>query len=239
MIRLHRLNKSYGALRAVRDLDLEVPAGQLFCFLGPNGAGKTTTIKMMTGLVRPDGGEIVLDGVDARRDPVEARRRLGYIPDMPYLYERLTVVEYLEFVGRLYEVPRDELRRRAGEYLEIFSLGEKRGALIRNLSHGMRQRVIYAATLLHEPRVLLVDEPFVGLDPHSIRLIKDLLRARTRQGVTIFMTTHILAIAEEIADRIGIIDGGCLAACGTLDELRVSFDAGAGLEDFFLRLTGS
>lgn len=237
MIQLSKLNKSYGPLRAVNDLDLEVPAGELFCFLGPNGAGKTSTIKMMTGLVRPDSGTILIDGIDARANPMEARRRLGYIPDTPYLYERLTVVEYLEFVGQLYEVPRAELRARADEYLEIFTLTEKRGALIRNLSHGMRQRVIYAATLLHNPRVLLVDEPFVGLDPHSIRLIKDLLRARTRTGVTIFMTTHILAIAEEIADRIGIIDRGRMAVCGTMAELRGQFQQGSGLEDLFLRLT--
>lgn len=237
MIRLEKLSKRYGSLQAVDALDLEVPAGELFCFLGPNGAGKTSTIKMMTGLVRPDAGSIFLDGIDAVAQPVEARRRLGYIPDTPYLYERLTVVEYLEFVGQLYDVPRPALREKADRYLEIFSLREKRTALIKNLSHGMRQRVIYAATLLHDPRVMLVDEPFVGLDPHSIRLIKDLLRERTRQGMTIFMTTHILAIAEEIADRIGIIDHGRLAACGTLPELRATFRDGHGLEDLFLRLT--
>jgi ABC-2 type transport system ATP-binding protein len=237
MIRLHQLSKRYGSLQAVDALDLEVPAGELFCFLGPNGAGKTSTIKMMTGLVRPDAGSIILDGIDAVAQPVEARRRLGYIPDTPYLYERLTVVEYLEFVGQLYDVPRAALREKADRYLEIFSLQEKRTALIKNLSHGMRQRVIYAATLLHDPRVMLVDEPFVGLDPHSIRLIKDLLRERTRQGMTIFMTTHILAIAEEIADRIGIIDHGKMVACGTMSELRATFRDGQGLEDLFLRLT--
>jgi ABC-2 type transport system ATP-binding protein len=238
MIQIEKLNKSYGPLHAVRDLDLLVPAGELFCFLGPNGAGKTSTIKMMSGLVRPDSGHIRLDGVDTMKDPIEARRRLGYIPDTPYLYERLTVVEYLEFVGRLYGVPKAELKSGAEQYLEIFTLQEKRAALIRNLSHGMRQRLIYAATLMHNPKVLLVDEPFVGLDPHSIRLIKDLLRERTRQGMTILMTTHILAIAEEIGDRIGIIDHGQMVACGTLAELREKFQHGSRLEDLFLRLTG-
>ncbi|MFO1530394.1 MAG: ABC transporter ATP-binding protein, partial [Kiritimatiellia bacterium] len=220
MIELHGLHKTYGGFHAVKGLDLLVPSGELFCFLGPNGAGKTTTIKMMTGLVRPDRGFIRIAGLDALARPVEAKRMMGYIPDTPYLYERLTVVEFMRFVGELYHVPRGRLAAAVEEQIQVFGLSEKRSSLLKELSHGMRQRVIYGATLLHDPAVLLVDEPFIGLDPHSIRLIKDLLRERTRRGMTVFMTTHILAIAEEIASRIGIIDRGVLVACGTLDELK-------------------
>ncbi|MFT5123685.1 MAG: ABC-2 type transport system ATP-binding protein [Kiritimatiellia bacterium] len=238
MIQLEGLNKSFGALHAVKDLNLEVPAGELFCFLGCNGAGKTTTIKMMTGLVRPDAGRIMLDGINAIADPVPAKSIMGYIPDMPFLYDRLTVSEFAQFSADLYRMPRAESQKDIGTYLEIFGLTDKRSTLIKDLSHGMRQRVIYASTLLHRPKILLVDEPFIGLDPHSIRMLKDLLRARTREeGMTIFMTTHILAIAEEIADRIGIIDHGKLIACGTMDELREREAHTGALEDLFLQLT--
>ncbi len=237
MIRLEHLYKSYGSVAAVQDLCLEVPAGELFCFLGPNGAGKTTSIKMMTGLVKPDRGHITLAGQDALRHPLEARRHVGYIPDMPFLYDRLTPMEFLQFTGELYGMGRAELTARAGQMLEVFGMTQRAHTLCRDLSHGMRQRVIYAATLLHEPKVLLVDEPFIGLDPHSIRLIKDLLRERTRAGMTVLMTTHILAIAEEIGDRIGIIDQGRLVVCGTLEELHAAKPGAARLEDLFLSLT--
>lgn len=237
MIRLEQLNKRYGDLQAVDHLDLDVPSGELFCFLGPNGAGKTTSIKMMTGLVRPDSGHITLAGVDALQDPVKSRSLLGYIPDMPFLYDRLTPMEFLRFTGDLYQMPRDEVEDKAAEMLEIFGMTPRLHTLCRDLSHGMRQRVIYAATLMHNPKVMLVDEPFIGLDPHSIRLIKDLLRERTRQGMTVLMTTHILAIAEEIGDRIGIIDRGKLIACGTLDELKDAAPGSNRLEDLFLSLT--
>jgi ABC-2 type transport system ATP-binding protein len=237
MIRLQNLCKRYGDLQAVDHLDLEVPSGELFCFLGPNGAGKTTTIKMMTGLVRPDSGQISLGGVDALQDPVVSRRQLGYIPDMPFLYDRLTPMEFLRFTGDLYHMPRHTVADKAAEMLEIFGMMERAHMLCRDLSHGMRQRVIYAATLMHEPKVLLVDEPFIGLDPHSIRLIKDLLREHTRRGMTVLMTTHILAIAEEIGDRIGIIDRGKMVACGTLEELKETAPESSRLEDLFLSLT--
>lgn len=237
MIQLDRLNKHYGTLHAVNDLSLTVPDGELFCFLGPNGAGKTTSIKMMTGLVRPDSGSIHLAGIDAVVDPVAAHQELGYIPDMPFLYDRLTPMEFLQFVGDLFHMKRSEVREKAARQLEIFGMQDKAHVLTKDLSHGMRQRVIYAATLMHNPRVLLVDEPFIGLDPHSIRLIKDLLREHTRQGMTVLMTTHILAIAEEIGDRIGIIDRGRLIACGTLEELRAKSSHEERLEDMFLRMT--
>lgn len=237
MIRLSNLNKRYGSLQAVQDLTLTIDTGELFCFLGPNGAGKTTSIKMMTGLVKPDSGSIELAGVDAGREPVRARSQLGYIPDMPFLYDRLTPLEFLQFTGELYGMTSAEVKEKAPRMLETFGMLPQAHTLNRDLSHGMRQRVIYAASLLHDPKILLVDEPFIGLDPHSIRLIKDLLREHTRNGMTVLMTTHILAIAEEIGDRIGIMDQGKLVACGTLDELKAASPDKGRLEDLFLALT--
>lgn len=237
MIDVKNLSKRFGALRAVDGLDLRVPRGELFCFLGPNGAGKTTTIKMLTGLVRPDGGSIHIGGIDILRNPVEAKRALGYIPDMPYLYERLTPVEYIEFVGDLYDVPPHGMKEALGVEFDRFGLTACRGSLIGDLSHGMRQRLIYVATFLHAPSVILVDEPLVGLDPYTIRMIKDLLTSKARAGVTIFLTTHILALAEEIADRIGILAKGRLIALGSLAELKKTYDSAGSLEDMFLKLT--
>jgi ABC-2 type transport system ATP-binding protein len=237
MIEISNLCKAFGELKAVDDLSLSVPAGELFCFLGPNGAGKTTTIKMLTGLMRPDSGTITIDGRDLRTDPVEAKRVMGYIPDMPYIYERLTPVEYLEFVADLYDVPADRLARTIDHDFSDLGLEPYREALICDLSHGFRQRLIYVATFLHDPRVMFVDEPLVGLDPYTIRIVKDLLRSRTRAGMTIFLTTHILAIAEEIADRIGIIANGKLVALGRLDELHAHTGTNDSLEDMFLSLT--
>ena len=236
MIRLDHISKSYGAVRAVDDLSLDVSDGELFCFLGPNGAGKTTTIKMMTGLVRSDGGTIIIDGVNLAEDPVGAKRRMGYIPDMPYLYDRLTPTEFVRFVGDLYQTPPERVEESVTDGFAQFGLDAYRESLIGDLSHGFRQRLIYVATFLHDPRVMCVDEPLVGLDPYTIRMIKDLFRRKTREGMTIFLTTHILAVAEEIADRIGIIANGRLVALGTRDDL-VGGENGATLEDVFLRLT--
>lgn len=236
MIQIENLCKTYGAFQALRNLNLTVGNGELFCFLGPNGACKTTTLKILTGLVRATSGSALINGVDIQSDPIGIKRQIGYIPDTPYLYERLTVTEFFIFYGELFGV----LAPRVAEEMEInftrFGLLEHRAALVKDLSHGLRQRLIYATTFLHNPRVMLIDEPFVGLDPYTIRLIKDLLRAHTRNGGTILLTTHILAIAEDIADRIGIIHRGQLAAVGTLDELRRKHD-GASLEDLFLNIT--
>ena len=237
MISMASLNKHYGSVHAVRDLNLEVPAGELFCFLGPNGAGKTTTIKMLTGLVRPDSGRALVGGFDIRTQPVEAKRIMGYIPDMPFLYEKLTPVEYLRFVGDLYNVPRSAIDTAIDQGLAQFGLTDARSALVGDLSHGMRQRLLYVATFLHDPRVMFVDEPLIGLDPHSIRMIKDLLRAKVRAGMTIFLTTHILALAEDIADRIGIIMNGTLVAVGRMADLRTQAGVEGRLEDVFLKLT--
>jgi ABC-2 type transport system ATP-binding protein len=237
MIRTERLTKRYGPLAAVDDLTLDVPAGEVFCFLGPNGAGKTTTIKMLTGLVRPTSGRAWIDGIDIARDPVAAKRRIGYIPDMPFLYDRLTVAEFAEFSGELYGLDGATIGRRTEEMFALFGLDDSRALLVRDLSHGMRQRLLYAATLLRDPPVLFVDEPLIGLDPYTIRTIKGLLRQRARDGRTVFLTTHILALAEEIAGRIGLIFEGRLVALGTLTEL-LSGRGAANLEELFLSLTG-
>jgi len=237
VIHTERLSKSFGPIRAVDRLDLHVPRGELFCFVGPNGAGKTTTIKMLTGLVRPDEGVIRIAGIDIQSAPVAVKRRIGYIPDMPYLYERLTPVEFLQFMGDLYNVQHHEIARTIKESFDLFGMVSCRNALIADLSHGMRQRLLYVATFMHKPDVMFIDEPLVGLDPYTIRIIKDLLRRKSREGMTIFLTTHILSLAEEIADRIGIISRGRLIALGTMDELIQEAGAESTLESIFLKLT--
>jgi ABC-2 type transport system ATP-binding protein len=238
MIEVRKVTKEFGATTAVRDLTLTIPRGELFCFLGPNGAGKTTTIKMLCGLLKPTRGEIRIGGLPMVRDAVEARRLLGYIPDTPFLYERLTPEEFMEFTGDLYGLPPAQVKADTEAACRLFGLQEYRQMLIKDLSHGMRQRLAYASTFLHQPQVLLVDEPFIGLDPHSIRLIKDLLKSKARAGMTILLTTHILALAEDLADRIGIMMRGELIALGTLAELMKQNAAEGRLEDLFLRLTG-
>jgi ABC-2 type transport system ATP-binding protein len=237
MIAIEHVTKAFASVRAVDDLSLEIPDGELFCFLGPNGAGKTTTIKMMCGLLRPTAGTIRIDGFDTRADMPEIRRRIGYIPDSPFLYDRLTSSEFFAFIGDLYRMPPDRVRAERAEAFALFGLEAHADALIRDLSHGLRQRLTYAATFLHRPRILFVDEPFIGLDPHSIRLIKGLLKQKTREGATVFMTTHILALIEDLADRIGILHHGRLAALGTLDDLRRQTNTDGRLEDIFLGLT--
>jgi ABC-2 type transport system ATP-binding protein len=237
MINIQNLNKNFGAVQAVKDLSLRIPAGELFCFLGPNGAGKTTTIKMLTGLIRPDSGIIKIGEFNIQTQSVEAKRIMGYIPDMPFLYEKLTPVEFLKFVAGLYNITRPDLNDHIEAALHQFGLQEARNALIGELSHGMRQRLLYIGTFIHSPKVILIDEPLIGLDPHSIRMIKDLLRAKVRDGMTILLTTHILALAQDIADRIGIISGGKLIALGTFSELQTQSGNNGTLEEIFLKLT--
>ncbi|MDD5679465.1 MAG: ABC transporter ATP-binding protein [Kiritimatiellae bacterium] len=237
MIAIEHLTKTFGALQAVKDLSLAIPRGELFCFLGPNGAGKTTTIKLLCGLLKPTGGTIRIQGIDIQADPAAVRRLIGYIPDTPFLYERLTPAEFFQFIGDLHRVPPERVEATRARFFPLFAIEEYAQTLIKDLSHGYRQRLIYAATFLHQPEVLFIDEPFVGLDPFSIRLIRDLLRERARSGTTIFLTTHILAFAEQLADRIGIIAGGSLVGLGTLAELRARSSVQGPLEDIFLRLT--
>ena len=243
MIRLERLRKTYGALVAVDDLSLEVEPGCVFGFLGRNGAGKTTTIRMMMGLLEPTSGTAVLGGHDIRRTPEAAKAVTGYLPDHPFLYDKLTALEFLRFVAGLYGVRGAEAARRAGLLLEQFGLDRMAGELTETLSHGMRQRLALAAALVHRPRVLVLDEPMVGLDPEGALELRRLVRGLAADGVTIFLSTHSLAVAEEICGRIGIIDRGRLVVVGTLDELRAHAgsgdDSAPSLETVFLDILGA
>lgn len=237
MIELENVSKRFGDFYAVRDMNLRVPAGELFCFLGPNGAGKTTTIKMLCGLLKPTTGMIRVGGYDLHEQGQAARRITGYIPDFPFLYERLTVTEFYQFCGDIHDMGREAVRTKMEQAFELLGLQDYRDVLIRDLSHGLRQRVIYAVTLLHDPKVIFVDEPFIGLDPFSIRLIKTLLRKHVQTGGTVFLTTHILALIEDLADRVGIIVNGRLISVGSLEELqRQKGQPGARLEDIFFSL---
>ena len=236
MIDIENLCKDFGDVKAVRNLNLKVPVGELFCFLGPNGAGKTTTIKILAGLIRPTSGAARIKGMDVQENPVETKKLIGYVPDMPFLYDRLTTSEFFEFTGDLYGVPKGETQDELEKSFTLFGLIEHRASLVKDLSHGLKQRLIYASTFLHKPELLFIDEPLIGLDPYTIRLIKDLLKEKARSGMTIFLTTHILALAEDIADRIGIILSGQLATLGSLSELKERHE-GKDLEDIFLKLT--
>lgn len=237
MIRTEHLTKDFGNFRAVDDLNLEIGAGEFFAFLGPNGAGKTTTIKLLTGLLKPTAGRAFIGGFDIQQQPIEARRLLAYVPDMPFLYDKLTPREFLRFVGELYGMERGRIERGIGELFELFSLTEHANAQIETLSHGTRQRLVIASALLHDPKVFIIDEPMVGLDPRSARVVKDVLKERSRNGMTVFLSTHILHIAEELADRIGILHNGRLIAVGTMEELRIASGVMGALEDAFLTLT--
>ncbi len=237
MITTKNLTKVFGDTTAVHDLSLAIPAGELFAFIGPNGAGKSTTIKMLAGLLIPTRGKAFIGGFDIQKNPVAAKKLIGYIPDFPFLYERLTGREFMEFVGRIYSLPRDRLPELIERQIEIFGLGNLAGNLIRNLSHGYRQRLVFASAFLHDPKILIIDEPMVGLDPRTARLIKDSLMEQCRQGAAVFMSTHTLSVAEEIADRVGIIHEGELIACGSLNELREKSGVEGRLEEVFLKLT--
>jgi len=239
MIRLEGLSKSYGKFTAVHPLDLEVPAGQLFGFLGPNGAGKTTTIRMITGVLRPSAGRVLIGGHDVAREPAEAKRVLGYIPDRPFLYEKLTGREFLRFVSGLWGQDGAAAAQRGEELMELFELTDWKDTLIESYSHGMRQKILISSALIHGPRLIVVDEPMVGLDPKAARMIKDLLRTFVREGGTVFLSTHTLEVAEALCDRIAIIQDGRIRADGSMDDLRAEAEAGAaGLEEIFLKLTG-
>lgn len=239
MIRLDELTKRYGQHLAVDRLSLHVGRGELFGFLGPNGAGKTTTIKMIAGLLRPSSGRIELAGHDLEREPEKAKAALGFIPDRPFLYEKLSATEFLRFVAGLYGLDGREVGRRIDELLELVELTHVKSDLVESFSHGMKQRLVMAASFIHDPRVLVVDEPMVGLDPKGARLIKNIFRERCRDGATIFMSTHTLEVAQEMCDRIGIILRGRLIALGTMEELQRQVDsARPELEPIFLKLTG-
>jgi ABC-2 type transport system ATP-binding protein len=246
MIRTVNLSKKFGNLVAVDNLCLEVAPGELFGFLGPNGAGKTTTIKMLVGMLTPTSGEAYLSGLDVYRHPIQAKALLGYVPDQPNLYEKLTPIEFLTFIADLYQMEYHRAQNGITQWLEVFDLADRSQELMGGFSHGMKQKVALAAALLHEPHVLFLDEPTVGLDPASARSIKDILKQLCSQGVTVFMSTHILEIAERMCDRVGIIQKGHLVAVGNMEQLKALTvqkgrrfsGTGITLEDLFLELTG-
>jgi ABC-2 type transport system ATP-binding protein len=239
MILVEDVVKLYGSFRAVDGVSLEVGPGEIHGFLGPNGAGKTTTIRIIAGLLKPSSGRIVVNGHDMASEAAQAKAALGFIPDRPFLYEKLTAGEFLRFHAGLYGLAGDGLSRRIDEILELFELAHWKGELVESFSHGMKQRLVMCAAFLHRPRAVVVDEPMVGLDPRGARLIKDVFRHMSSQGVAILMSTHTLEVAQEMCDRISIIQSARIIACGTVDELRAQAGGGdAQLTPVFLKLTG-
>jgi ABC-2 type transport system ATP-binding protein len=239
MIRLEGLTKTYGKFVAVDNIDLHVPRGTMFGFLGPNGAGKTTTLRIIAGIMRPTAGRVWLGGDDVVADPMAAKARLGFIPDRPFLYEKLTGAEFLRFVAGLYRQDGEVVEKRIDELLDVFELSQWKHELIESYSHGMRQKLIISSALIHRPECIVVDEPMVGLDPKAARLLKDIFRQFVDRGGTVLMSTHTLEVAETMCDRISIIQEGKIVAQGTMADLREQTAAGdASLEELFLKLTG-
>ncbi len=239
MIRLRGLTKRYGNFVAVDNIDLHVARGELFGFLGPNGAGKTTTLRIIAGILRPSEGQVELGGDDVVKNPMAAKARLGFIPDRPFVYEKLTGAEFLRFVAGLYGQDGAVIERRIDELFELFELSVWKHQLVESYSHGMRQKLIISSALIHRPECIVVDEPMVGLDPKSARLLKDIFRAFVERGGTVLMSTHTLEVAQAMCDRIAIIQDGSIVAEGTITELREQTAThDASLEELFLKLTG-
>jgi len=238
MIELVHVTKRFGDFVAVENLSLAVPQGEFFGFLGPNGAGKTTTIKMMAGLFSPTTGTIMIDGHDTVREPMDAKKSLSYVPDQPFLYDKLTGREFLYFVAGLFRLDKRLAHRKIAELIEKFEIGEWIDKRTEEYSQGMRQRVTIGAAVLHDPRTIIIDEPMIGLDPRSARIVKDALKARSREGTTIFMSTHSLEIVEELCDRVGIVKDGKLIFVDTLDRLQQYKSKYDGkIESVFIELT--
>ena len=237
MIELERLVKKFGDLVAVDDLTLKIERGEFFAMLGPNAAGKTTTIKMLTGLIKPTSGQARICGFDVQTQPLQARQRLAYVPDFPFLYDKLTAWEFFRFTGEMFRLDPVRIQKNAEELVARFHLEEFADRTLEGLSHGTRQRIAIVSALLHDPEVFVVDEPMVGLDPQHARVVKDVLKERSLAGVTVLVSTHQLSIAEEMADRIGIILGGKLIAVGTREELHRQSGGSDALEEIFLSLT--
>lgn len=239
MIQLKNLSKKYGKFTAVNNIDLHVEHGELFGFVGPNGAGKTTTLRMIAGILRPTSGRVLLGGDDVVTNPMSAKARLGFIPDRPFLYEKLTGAEFLRFVAGLYGQDGTVVEKRSDELLDLFELTAWKDQLIEAYSHGMRQKLIISSALIHRPEAIVVDEPMVGLDPRGARLLKDIFRAFVKKGGTVLMSTHTLEIAEAMCDRVAIIQSGSIVVSGSMAELREQTEAGdASLEELFLKVTG-
>ncbi len=239
MIQLESLTKHYGGFVAVDDISLDIPQGVLYGCLGPNGAGKTTTLRMIAGILRPTNGRVLLGGDDVHANPIPAKMRLGFIPDRPFVYDKLTGVEFLRFVAALYGQEGDAVERRVAELLDVFELTSWKDELVEAYSHGMRQKLIISSALIHRPQCIVVDEPMVGLDPKAARLLKDIFRQFVERGGTVLMSTHTLEVAEAMCDRVAILQHGKIVAEGTVDDLRQHHRAGdASLEELFLKLTG-
>lgn len=238
MLNIKNVSKSYnkGAVKAVDSLNLHVRNGEIFGFLGPNGAGKTTTIKMIVGLLNQDSGSITIRGFDNQKQSLEAKKRIGYVPDNPDIYNKLTGLEYLNFMADVYEVPLKERKDRIAHFLDMFGLKEAATDIIKSYSHGMKQKIVLTGALIHDPELWILDEPLVGLDPKSAHILKDLMRKHCDKGNSVFFSTHVLEVAERLCDRIGIINRGKLIAIGTVDELKKGENADT-LENIFLELT--
>lgn len=240
MLKLKDVSKQYSkkARFAVESLDLEVKAGEIFGFIGPNGAGKTTTIKMITGILNPDSGVVEIDGINIVKRPEEAKMRLGYVPDNPDIYDRLTGMEYLEFIGDVYGVSAGDRRDRIEKYMKMFEMERSFNDQIKSYSHGMKQKLMLTGALLHDPKLWILDEPLTGLDPRAAYLLKEQMKIHSEQGNTVFFSTHVLEVAEKLCDRIGIINKGKLVAVGTVNELKESAASNSSLEDIFMMITG-
>jgi ABC-2 type transport system ATP-binding protein len=237
MIELVNLVKKFGDITAVNDISLTIPRGEFFAMLGPNAAGKTTTLKLLAGLMLPTSGCARVCGFDMQLEPLEARRRIAYVPDFPFLYDKLTAWEFFRFTGQLFQMADARIEANARELIDRFHLGDYVNRPLEGLSHGTRQRVAIVSALLHEPEVFVIDEPMVGLDPQHARVVKDVFKERSQAGVTVLVSTHQLSIAEEMADRIGIIHGGKLVAVGNREELRRQSGNSGQLEEIFLSVT--
>jgi len=237
MIQLKQVSKRYGGIKAVHNLNLHIKKGDIFGFIGPNGAGKTTTIRLIAGLLAPSEGTVLIDNVNMKHEPVRAKKKIGLIPDRPFLYEKLTGFEFMRFTADLYECNQTSLENKIEELLTMFSLFDRGNELIESYSHGMKQRLIMSAALLHDPSIIIIDEPMVGLDPKAIILVKQLFKNLSQNGTTIFISTHTLTLAEDICDYIGIINNGMLIASGTLEELKQSTHSEhTNLEKVFLEI---
>jgi ABC-2 type transport system ATP-binding protein len=239
VIQLSKLTKNYGNFTALKGLSLTVPRGMLYGLLGPNGAGKTTALRIIAGILQPTSGTVTLGGFDVQKEPERAKSRLGFIPDRPFVYEKLTGAEFLRFVAGLYGQNGKEVDRRIDELLSVWELSAWRDELLEAYSHGMKQKLIISSALIHRPEVIVVDEPLVGLDPKAARMLKDIFRGFVGKGGTLLMSTHTLEVAEALCDRIAIIQGGEIRAEGSMDDLRRQVESGgADLEEIFLKLTG-
>ena len=239
MLRLENISKSYnkGVIKAVDNINLDIKKGEIFGFLGPNGAGKTTTIKMIVGLLKPDSGKVTVGTVDAWQEPIEAKSMISYVPDNPEIYDRLKGIEYLNFMGDMYGIPKEEREKKLNYYLELFSIKDAVGDLIASYSHGMKQKIVLIGALLSNPDLFILDEPMVGLDPKSAFNLKEIMRKMCDEGKTVFFSTHVLEVAEKLCDRIAIINKGKIVALGTMEELKAHAEEKQSLENIFLELT--